>query len=86
MADVSVSIEIEAKGTTLQKAGEEIAKGIQKKLGIIGMGEGKKMPSAGGTMQDSVKQGVVIGMVAGGIIGLIQMIVEVLKEIGRAHV
>ena len=80
MADVSVSIEIEAKGTTLQKAGEEIAKGIQKKLGIIGMGEGKKMPSAGGTMQDSVKQGVVIGMVAGGIIGLIQMIVEVLKD------
>lgn len=79
MADLSLEISINAGKKSAETFGEQIAEGMKKAMGKLGLGSmmGGVQNAAGGA---GIEEGVAAGMVAGGVVGALMAIVGFLKD------
>ena len=80
MADLSVEVNINATKKSADTFADNIANGLQKSLGKLGMG-GAVSVSKGGAVGAGIKEGMVAGLAAGGIVGVLGLIAEAVKDL-----
>lgn len=80
MADLEVQINVNATKKSAETFAENIASGLQKSLGKLGMGSAVSV-GKGGTLGPGVTEGVAAGLAAGGVVGLLQIIADAIKDL-----
>jgi len=78
--DLEVSVNINATKKSADTFAENIANGLQKSLGKLGMG-GAVSVGKGGAVGAGIKEGMAAGLVAGGVVGLLGIVANAIKDL-----
>lgn len=80
MADVEVNVNVNATKKSAETFAENIANGLQKSMGKLGLGSALSV-NKGGQLGPGVSEGVAAGLVAGGVVGFLGIIAEAVKNL-----